>query len=206
MNEQVVARLAEVPVDLQSIQRDSLVRFKRARARGRYDFVNEMVLTSRGRQGAPGVHVITPLHLESSDATILVNRGWAYAPDGMKIDRALFREDSNTVVIDGFVEEFSTTPAATSTSSVPNGIRRMDYDSISARLPYPLSRVLLVQRLDSGDVVAVERGHPVRVDPPPLHPGPHRAYAVQWFAFALVGIVGTLLILQRDRKRGTKRD
>jgi cytochrome oxidase assembly protein ShyY1 len=124
----------------------------------------------------------------------------------MKVDLALFREDSSTVVVDGFVEEFSTTPVATSTSSVANGIRRVDYDSISARLPYPLARVLLVQRLDSGDVVAVNRGHPVRVDPPPLDPGPHRAYAVQWFAFAVVGILGTLLILQRDRKRGTKRD
>jgi cytochrome oxidase assembly protein ShyY1 len=58
---------------------------------------------------------------------------------------------------------------------------------------------VLVQRLDSGEFVAVDRGTPVRADPPPLGEGSHRAYAIQWFAFAFVGIVGTFLVLNRDR-------
>ena len=182
-NTQITARLVEAPAELQSLPRDSLVRFKRVRTAGHYDFANEMVLTSRGRHGAPGVHVITPLRLES--------------------DLTLFREDSNAVVVDGFVEDFSTSAGPVSTSSVANAIRRLNYDSIRTRLPYALARVVVVQRLDSGEVVAVDRGHPVRADPPPLDEGPHRAYAVQWFAFALVGVVGTVLVLQRDRRRGT---
>ncbi len=202
-NALITARLVEVPVELRALREDSLVRFKRVRVTGRYDFTNEMVLTSRGRNGAPGVHVITPLKLESSDSSILVNRGWAYAPDGMKVDLGLFREDSNVVVVDGYLEEFSTTPGAVSTSSVANGIRRLEYDSIRTRLSYPVVRVIVVQRADSGEAIAVDKGHPVRVDPPPLNAGPHRAYAIQWFAFALVGIVGTVLVLQRDRRRGT---
>jgi surfeit locus 1 family protein len=204
-NARIIARLVEAPVSILSLHPDSLVRFKRVRVTGRYDFANEMVLTSRGRHGAPGVHVVTPLRLESSDSAVLVNRGWAYSPDGMKIDLSLFREDSNNVVVDGYLEEFSTTPGAVSTSSVSNGIRRLDYDSISVRVPYPLSKVIVVQRSDSGDVVAVDKGHPVRADPPPLNAGPHRAYAIQWFAFALVGVIGTILVLQRDRRRGTIR-
>ena len=202
-NTQITARLVEAPAELQSLPRDSLVRFKRVRTAGHYDFANEMVLTSRGRHGAPGVHVITPLRLESGDSAILVNRGWAYAPDGMTVDLTLFREDSNAVVVDGFVEDFSTSAGPVSTSSVANAIRRLNYDSIRTRLPYALAPVVVVQRLDSGEVVAVDRGHPVRADPPPLDEGPHRAYAVQWFAFALVGFVGTVLVLQRDRRRGT---
>ena len=202
-NTQITARLVEAPAELQSLPRDSLVRFNRVRTAGHYDFANEMVLTSRGRHGAPGVHVITPLRLESGDSAILVNRGWAYAPDGMTVDLTLFREDSNAVVVDGFVEDFSTSAGPVSTSSVANAIRRLNYDSIRTRLPYALAPVVVVQRLDSGEVVAVDRGHPVRADPPPLDEGPHRAYAVQWFAFALVGVVGTVLVLQRDRRRGT---
>lgn len=202
-NAQITARLVEAPVALEGLRPDSFARFKRVRLTGRYDYANEMVLTSRGRHGAPGVHVITPLKLESSDSSILVNRGWAYAPDGMTVDLSLFREDSNAVVVDGFLDDFSTASVAVTTSSVANGIRRLDYDSIRARLSYPLARVVVVQRLDSGEVVAVDKGHPVRADPPPLDPGPHRAYAVQWFAFTLVGIVGTVLVLQRDRRRGT---
>ena len=202
-NALIIARLVEAPIELRALRQDSVVRFKRVRVTGRYDYANEMVLTSRGRHGAPGVHVITPLKIESNDSSILVNRGWAYAPDGMTVDLALFREDSNDVVVDGFLDDFSTAPIAVTTSSVTNGIRRLDYDSIRARLSYPLARVIVVQRADSGEFVAVDKGHPVRADPPPLDAGPHRAYAVQWFAFALVGMVGTVLVLRRDRRRGT---
>ena len=61
--------------------------------------------------------------------------------------------------------------------------------------------MLVVQRKDSGEFTAVDRGTPVRAEPPPLDEGAHRAYAIQWFGFALVGIVGTALVVQRDRTR-----
>jgi surfeit locus 1 family protein len=122
----------------------------------------------------------------------------------MRVDLALFREDS-IAVIDGFVEEYSVAQGPVSTPSVVRAVRRLDRDSVAARVPYPLAAVVLVQQLDSGEAVAVDRGTPVRVEPPPLDEGPHRAYAIQWFAFALVGVVGTLLVLQRDRTRRASR-
>ena len=62
----------------------------------------------------------------------------------------------------------------------------------------------IIRMPDSGEAAALSAGTPVRVDPPPLSQGPHRAYAVQWFAFALVGIVGTGLVLARDRTRSLR--
>jgi surfeit locus 1 family protein len=139
--------------------------------------------------------------LPASDTAVLVNRGWAYAPDGMRVDLTLFREDSMAVV-DGFADEFSAArDGPVSTPSVARAVRRLDRDSITSRIPYPLAPVLLVQQADSGEFTAVDRGTPVRVGPPPLDEGPHRAYAIQWFGFAVVGIVGTLLVLRRDRNR-----
>jgi surfeit locus 1 family protein len=199
-NVQVMGRLGEAPVALTALHPDSIVRFRRVRASGRYDFAHEFVLTSRSRHGAPGVHILTPMRTGVGDTVVLVNRGWAYAPDGMRVDLTLFREDSNAVV-DGFIEEYSSAQGPVSTPSVANGLRRMDRDSIAAKLPYPLAPVALVQRLDSGEFVAVDRGTPVRADPPPLDEGPHRAYAIQWFAFAFVGVVGTVVVLNRDRTR-----
>jgi surfeit locus 1 family protein len=197
-NAQIMGRLGEASVALETLRTDSVVRFRRVRASGRYDFANELVLTSRSRHGAPGVHILTPMRTGAGDTAILVNRGWAYAPDGMRVDLTLFREDSNAV-IDGFVEEYATAQGQVSTPSAANAVRRLDHDSIGARLPYPLAPIVLVQRLDSGEFVAVDRGTPVRADPPPLGEGSHRAYAIQWFAFAFVGIVGTFLVLNRDR-------
>jgi surfeit locus 1 family protein len=199
-NAQVIARLGEVAVPLDRVPAAPGVRFRRVFANGRYDFENEFVLTSRSRMGAPGVNIITPLRTGRSDTAVLVNRGWAYAPDGMKVDLALFREDSNAVV-DGFVEEYSVAQGPVSTPSVTRAVRRLDRDSLAARLPYPLAPVILVQQMDSGEFTAVDRGTPVRVEPPPLDEGSHRAYAVQWFAFALVGIAGSALVIQRDRTR-----
>jgi surfeit locus 1 family protein len=205
-NEQVIARLGDVAIPLERVPPTPGSRFRRVFTNGRYDFGNEFVLTSRSRMGAPGVNIITPLRTGKGDTAVLVNRGWAYAPDGMKVDLALFREDSNAVV-DGFVEEYSASLGPVSTPSVTRAVRRLDHDSIAARLPYPLASVLIVQQMDSGEFTAVDRGTPVRVEPPPLGEGPHRAYAIQWFAFALVGIAGSALVFQRDRTRraqGTK--
>lgn len=197
-NAEIMARLGEAPVPIERISPTG-ARFRRSVAEGVYDFSNEFVLTSRGRNGAPGVHVITPLRVANSDTAVLVNRGWAYTPDGMRIDVNVYREDS-TAVVDGYAEEFSELPGPVTTPSVARAVRRLNKDSIASFLPYPFRPVILVQQRDSGEAKAVERGTPVRVEPPRLDVGPHRSYAIQWFGFALVGIAGTVLVLRRDSK------
>lgn len=199
-NMAILARMAEPAVPVEHLPGDSAARFRRATAAGRYDYANEFVLTSRSRHGAPGVHVITPLRLDSVDTAVLVNRGWVYAPDGMRVDLSQVGEDS-VAAVDGFVEVVGRGTGPVATPSVARAARRLDRDSIAARLPYPIAGFVLVQRRDSGEAAAVARGHPVRADPPPLDEGPHRSYAVQWFAFALVGVVGSVLVVARDRRR-----
>jgi surfeit locus 1 family protein len=204
-NDRIIARLGEPAVPFERVPMAGGAKFRRAMGSGRYDFEHEFVLTTRSRLGAPGVHIITPMLTGHGDTAVLVNRGWAYSPDGMHVDLGLFREDTNAVV-DGFVDEYAVATGPVSTPSVPGAVRRLDRDSLAGRLPYPLAPVVLVQQMDSGEFTAVDRGTPVRVEPPPLDEGPHRAYAIQWFGFALVGIVGTLLVIQRDRTKvqGTK--
>lgn len=197
-NAEIIGRLSEAPVSLDRLPDDSALRFRPAMATGTYDFANELVLTSRGRNGAPGVHVITPLRLAGNDTVILVNRGWVYSPDGMRIDLAPYREDSSAIV-EGYVEQFSTTPGPVSIPSATRGVRRLNRDSIAAMLGHPVAPVLLVQQRDSGEAIAVARGTPVRVEPPRMSEGPHLSYAIQWFGFALVGVAGSILVLRRER-------
>ena len=50
-----------------------------------------------------------------------------------------------------------------------------------------------------------EDGLPVAVDPPDFgDEGPHLAYAVQWFGFAMVGLVGFFFLLRRKGTQGRK--
>lgn len=50
--------------------------FRRVKVSGTYDFSHEMVLRNRNLEGRAGVHVITPLLVDSSQAHLLVDRGF----------------------------------------------------------------------------------------------------------------------------------
>jgi surfeit locus 1 family protein len=109
---------------------------------------------------------------------------------------------------------------------VVSGLLRETQASSGQGARRPDGRLRLVSRPDL-DLLARQAGgpaHPLwlqRTDqnprdagalplPPELpqvgDPGPHRAYAVQWFLFAAVGLVGYPLLLRhvaRDRSAGT---
>ncbi|HSA57815.1 MAG TPA: SURF1 family protein [Gemmatimonadaceae bacterium] len=203
-NAAVVERLRFPPAPVTALPADTGVRFRRSWAEGRYDFAHELVLAGRSRLGSPGVHILTPLRLTGSDTAVLVNRGWVYSADGVRVDLVRWREPEQAHV-EGFVEEFSREPAPVRTPSFERAVRRLNLDSIRARVPYPIHAVVLVQQRDSGVAAAAASGTPVRAEPPPLGEGSHRAYAVQWFGFALVGLVGTAMVVLRDRQRGRGR-
>jgi surfeit locus 1 family protein len=199
-NARTMGRLNAPVTTLEALARDTAARFRRVSFTGRYDFEREMVLTARSRMGSPGVHILTPLRVDSAGPAVLVNRGWVYSPDGMRVDLARWRE-SEEARVEGFVEEFTGMPGPVSTPSFDRAVRRLNRDSLEARLPYALAPLVVVQQADSGVAAAAARGTPVRADPPPLSEGSHRAYAVQWFGFALVGVLGTVLVVARDRRR-----
>jgi surfeit locus 1 family protein len=198
-NTAVLARLEQPARPVTALVSDTGVRFRRAWAEGRYDFANQLVLAMRPRMGSPGIHILTPLVL-GGDTAVLVNRGWIYSADGLRVDLTPWREPEMARA-EGFVEEFSAVPGDVGIASVPLAVRRLNLDSIRTRLPYELLPVVLVQQVDSGVAAAAARNLPVRAEPPPLSEGSHRAYAVQWFGFALVGIAGTVVVVLRDRQR-----
>jgi surfeit locus 1 family protein len=83
-----------------------------------------------------------------------------------------------------------------STSSVVRGVRRLTADSVAARLPYPIAPVLVVQQ---DTATAPGMTHPVRIEAPSLAEGSHRSYAIQWFAFAIITVIGTLAVIRKER-------
>jgi len=194
-NAELAQRLNAAPLPWQDVTRDSSAgRFRRVRLTGRYDYARELVLTSRMRSGAPGVHLLTPLVREGAP-TVMVNRGWVYAADGMRVDLTRWHE-TDSAHVDGFVDAFVRAPGPVATSSAPRGIRHLDRDSIEARLGEPVLPFVVVQQLGSASLDTV--AHPVRVAPPSLSEGSHRSYALQWFAFAGIAIVGSIVVARRS--------
>lgn len=194
-NHSLAGRLESPPASFAEIVADTTgARYRRTSVRGTWDYAHQLVLTARSRQGSPGVHVLTPLRPADGGPAVLVNRGWIYAADGMTADLDVWAEGDSAQVT-GFVDTFTNLPGPVSTPSVVRAVRRLTADSLAARFPYPIAPVLVVQQ----DTAAAEgRSHPVRVEPPSLSEGSHRSYALQWFAFALITVIGTAAVLRRE--------
>lgn len=177
-------------------------RFRRVRLSGVYDYANEIVHTLRGRNGSPGVNILTPLLRAGTDTAVLVNRGWVYAPDGMTVDTRPWRE-ADTVSATGFVETFPTEgPFPPPNPARPRAFRRLDREALSRLFPYPIANYYIVLS-DSAANRAKSLGNapatnvPPRVEPATLGEGSHRSYAVQWFSFAAISIIGLVIFLRR---------
>jgi cytochrome oxidase assembly protein ShyY1 len=170
--------------------------FTPVRLSGRFDPQREVLLYGRSLGGRSGHHVVTPLILERGTA-VLVVRGWVpFAFQRAPVERA--RPPSGDLTIGGFVVpdegDGSTAPDA-------NGvIGRLDVEGIAATLPYPVS-AFAVQLTDQTEPQPGEL--PIRIGSPELSDGPHLSYAIQWFSFAAITVVGAAVLLRRERRGAT---
>lgn len=182
-NAQVEARLAAPPLTLTSgilsgDARDSL-RYRRATATGVWSFRDQVTEGARMLRGSPGVHVLTPLRF--ADGTgILVVRGWTYAADAATADLAPLAEPESATV--------------TGVLLAPAGRFAVRPESLS--VGYPLSGLVLRRTEASPSIPAGL----VPVAPPPRDGGPHLSYAVQWFVFATIALVGGVLLARRSER------
>lgn len=211
LNERLEARLGEPPVALGGVPRDSAgLLYRRVQLAGVYDEGRSIVFPGRALRGTPGVHLVTPLRVEGGGA-VLVNRGWLPSPDAATIDPSAF-PSAGTVAIDGIALPFpgAVGPPATDPSDAGGGGRvsgdtfrrvwfALDEAALRAQFPYELGPVL-VQALPADGAPRF----PERLPPPPLDPGPHFGYAMQWFSFATIALAGWFLVLLKSRAPRTE--
>jgi surfeit locus 1 family protein len=196
-NAAIAAQQSDPPVQLATLPRDTAgAHYRPTVASGVFDYSNEVVLGARTHDGAPGVDLLTPLRLPGSDTAILVNRGWVYSPDGATVDHARWRE-RDAARVSGYIEVYTPDAGVTHVAAERRLVRRVSRSELARRIPYPLAPYYLVQTSDSAD-----GPHPARRIIPALDEGPHRSYALQWFSFAVIALVGAALVVARER-RGT---
>jgi surfeit locus 1 family protein len=193
VNARLVARRVAPEVELDSLPGDTAqAHYRRVHVRGAYDHPQEIIFTLRGRNGSPGVNILTPLLRARKDTVVLVNRGWVYSPDGITVDTQPWRE-ADTLNGSGYIETFPTKgPFDAPNPARPRSFRRLNRPDLQKVFPYPIANyyVVLTDSAESSHV-------PPRVEPPPIDEGSHRNYAIQWFAFAIISIVGLVIFLRR---------
>ncbi len=178
------------------------VAYRRASVSGRYDPANEVLLRSRALDGQPGYHVLTPLRFAENRA-LLVDRGWVpFEFDEPPVTEAAPPE---SVQVTGVLQPAQVQPAG---GGVLDRLGLVQQDPaegeldavffvnparIGRGLPYALEPVFL----ELATQTPAQRGQ-LPVPPPPLEitRGSHLAYALQWFSFALIGVVGYAALLR----------
>ena len=196
INALAAARMRQPPVrSLGELARDTgAARYRAVEISGTYDFDNEFVLINRSSRGSPGVNLLTPLRVPGEARAVIVNRGWVYAPDGVTVELARWREPANATVR-GYalpIPSFGEGSGAQARS-----VRRMDLAFMAERSPYPLAPVAVV---DTAAPASAD-GVPGRLGAIALDEGPHLSYAMQWFSFAAIALIGVGVLVWRDRQQ-----
>jgi len=171
-NAVLAARLALPALEVRRGLSADSARQRRVTAHGVYDFGAERTWPGRSFEGTPGVALITPLRLDDG-GEVLVDRGWVFSPDAFHVDHSLYHEP-DTAEVTGIA------------MVPPRG--RGDVD-VSGFLPFVL-------QLEGRDPAG---GLPRRWPPPVFDNGPHLSYAIQWFSFALIALVGTAVMIRKGR-------
>jgi surfeit locus 1 family protein len=200
-NAAVSARLNAPPIDARELPRDTAeARFRRVRVTGAPDYEHELVHVQRSRRGSIGVNLLTPVKIPGSDTAVIVNRGWVYSADGSTVDHARWRDRDTSFV--GYAVEFPSSGGATYMNR-PMQLSRLSFDVVSKALPYPVSPTYVIA-LDEGDDTTNAANRIARLPAPALDDGPHFSYAIQWFGFATVALVGAAIVVRQSRANASK--
>ena len=193
--------LAEPPRPLTAGVAGTRYPIGRVRVEGRYDEGHQVVLVGRALDGQPGVHVVTPLLPDDGGPAILVDRGFVPAPDAMTAWPPAYRESTSHTVV-GLIEPVGGRAGDPLWQRSPNDsihlwtTRWIDPDSVAAAFPYVVAPALL-RELPGPGVPDEPRRVPVRFADTTIH----WSYAGQWFFFALITLVGPLVVARVRRRR-----
>jgi surfeit locus 1 family protein len=200
-NATIQSRLDEPPVALPRpnapTEQDS---YRRVEASGLFDSSHQVLLMNRTFEEQSGYHLVTPLLQAESAPAVLVDRGWIPQEDGTAQGLERYALEGE-IRLSGVVLPSQAEPGwslladeALSPGEFRLAWRALSIPTIQAQFPYPLAPVY------------IEQSEPLPQTPGPapipgveleLTPGPHLGYAIQWFAFAVIAVGGTLLWVRR---------
>ena len=206
LNAEIRRRLAEPQLELTdaTLTETARLEYQPVVVRGVYDFSQEIVLRNRAHEQAPGVHVITPLTIAESEAAVLVDRGWIPYEAASPEARAAYHTPTGEVIVEGILRA-SQVRASTFLPADPTvgpRLPRLDawywltIGQVQRQAPYPLLPMFIEQAPSQNPSQLPVSGYDLD-----LSEGPHLSYAIQWFAFATILVVGPLAYWYQQRRK-----
>jgi cytochrome oxidase assembly protein ShyY1 len=177
-----------------------LDQWSRVEARGTFDAEHQYLLRYRKNNDTSGYEIVTPLR--TPQGAVLVDRGYITLPPGVKIPTAIPAPPAGEVTVVGHVRRNEQGRRAALTP-VNGEMRQLSSDVVAPTLPYPIVNGYI------GLLTVTPAQDPAfqPVELPEISDGPHFWYAVQWFMFTGIGILGIVVFIRGDlRARKEERE
>jgi cytochrome oxidase assembly protein ShyY1 len=197
-NDVITKHFSTDPVDLSSAlppgtKVDKTNEWTKVTAVGTYDLDEQLTVKFTTRDGAPGVDVVTPLVLDSGEA-LLVDRGWLATQN--TVSRPKVPEPpSGKVTIEGWLRQNNGAGGAAVRPS-KGQIRAISSVALERVMPYELVDGYVNLQSESPEPSTSLAAEPK----PELGQGPHFFYALQWWFFALLALVGYFWFARAEAK------
>ncbi len=200
VNSVIADRFTKEPVEFESLERSDPqdIEYRRVTVSGRALTDAEILIRSQVHRGVSGSHLVLPVSHRGGGA-VLVNRGWVpLDTDVGSVDHGL--DPQHELSISGWIhrsQERRGLGPEDPADGVLTVMSRVDIDRVQQQVD---------PRLELADVYIVEIGElgsgpPFAAGPPDFEDdGPHLGYAIQWFGFTVILVVGWYF-LARQRLR-----
>ena len=175
------------------------VEYRVVEVTGRYLLDDEVAVRNRTLSGLPGVWLLTPL-VPADGPAVVVSRGWVPQSSSDPAARPPTPVPDGEVTVRGHVrlsEQRAGLGVADPAEGRLTSLARPDIKRYAAQLDYPVHPFYL--QLTSQDPPPSD--YPVMVALPAPGDGPHLGYAVQWFIFTAIAVVGYPLVLRHVSRR-----
>jgi surfeit locus 1 family protein len=200
-NQQVISQIDQPPLALAnevlSGELEAL-EFRTVRVEGEFDLENTLVLGNQVWEEQIGVHLLTPLKITGTNSYILIDRGWIPFADWENRNLSTY-DPLNDVSVEGMLRISQTKLGLRdcldeSAGDPPFQVWCLALDDIASYLPYDLLSVYLIQGPEG------EQSVPPYLAIPQIEitEGPHLGYAVQWFTFAGILLIGYPFFVRRE--------
>lgn len=169
------------------------LRHLRVTVTGTWESGAEVLLANRSRDGVAGVHVVALLRIDGihPGVGVVVDRGFVPRPVYLAGDRSAWAPDTGEVVVAGTLDAYRSGERGHA-----DEVDRIDRDALVDRWGVSLAPMWV----RAGDTTG-PGDWPAPTPVADLGDGSHLSYAVQWFVFTLIGLVGYPLVLVRLARR-----
>lgn len=165
--------------------------WQRVTATGSFDGDHQFVIRNRANGDDRGYEVVTPLR--TAAGVVLVSRGFIAVPPGTGIPTAGPAPPAGEVTVVGYVRR-NEQGRSGAVIPVDGSARLINSDALQPAIGYPVANGYIAAL----DVTPGQSGGFVPVALPELSSGPHFWYAMQWFMFAGIGVLGIVVFIRGD--------